>query len=397
MTADKVYNFDEIIPREGSNCLKWDAREKIFNRGDILPLWVADMDFRTPDFIIDALKHRLNHEILGYTFRPDSYFEAVIGWMKRRHNWNIRREWISFSPGVVAGLSLAIQAFSKPGDSIIVQPPVYFPFFDCVRDADRRLIENPLREKAGRYHFDLDDLKSKLDENTRMLLLCSPQNPGGTVWSEEELNDLMTLCLERDILIVSDEIHSDLVFRHKKHIPLASLSEAAARQTVTLTAASKTFNIAGLASSVVIIPDREKWLRYEKTLQTMHLGNGNLFGNIAMESAFSHGDSWLDQLLDYVWNNFLYLRDYLETRIPAIKVMEPDGTYLVWLDIRDLGMNDHDLHDFFVQQAGLGLNPGTRFGPGGEGRMRINIACPRSLLEQALNSLDAAISKYNPK
>jgi cystathionine beta-lyase len=237
----KKYNFDEIVPREGTNSIKYDALERFFGSKDVLPLWVADMDFKTPDFIVDAIKKRAEHEIFGYTFRADSYYNSIIGWMKRRHNWDIQKEWISFSPGVVAGLTFGIEAFSKPGDSVIVQPPVYFPFFDCVKGTKRKLIENPLKIENGRYTFDFEDLKAKIDKKTKLLLLCNPQNPGGTVFSKEELTELATICLENKIMVISDEIHSDLIFNGHKHIPFASLSDEIAQNCMVFNGTQQNF------------------------------------------------------------------------------------------------------------------------------------------------------------
>jgi cysteine-S-conjugate beta-lyase len=300
----KKYNFDEIIPRSGTNCLKYDAREWMFKTDDVLPLWVADTDFRTPDFIVEAIKKRAEHEIYGYTFKPDSYYDAIIGWMKRRHNWEVKKEWISFSPGVVAGLTFAIETFSKPGDGVIVQSPVYFPFFDSVKGTKRKLIENPLKIENGRLTFDFDDLKSKIDKNTKLLLLCNPQNPGGMVWTHKELEELSAICLENGVMVISDEIHSDLIFEGHTHIPFTTLSEEAAKNSVICMAPSKTFNVAGLASSLVIIPDKTKHARYERALNVGHLGMGNIFGSVALEAAYTHGDEWLGQLMDYLWENY---------------------------------------------------------------------------------------------
>lgn len=386
----KKYNFDEIIPREGTNCIKYDAREWIFKTNDVLPLWVADTDFRTPDFIVEAIKNRTEHEIYGYTFKPESYFEAVIGWMKRRHNWKIKKEWISFSPGVVAGLTLAIEAFSKPGDGVVVQPPVYFPFFESVKGTKRKMIENPLKLENGRFTFDFDDLKSKIEKNTRLLLLCNPQNPGGMVWTQNELEKLSDICLENNILVISDEIHSDLVFSGNRHIPFATISEEAAKNSVVCMAPSKTFNVAGLASSLVIIPDKTKFARYERALNVGHLGMGNIFGSVALEAAYTSGDEWLDQLLDYLWENYLFLEDFIRENLPKVKVMKPEATYLIWLDFREYGMNDEELMKFTVEKAKVGLNNGGRFGTGGDGWLRLNIGCPRSVLDEGLRRLKSA-------
>lgn len=384
------YNFNEIIPREGTNCIKYDALERFFGSKDVLPLWVADMDFKTPDFIVDAIKKRTEHEIFGYTFRGDSYYNSIIGWMKRRHNWEIKKEWISFSPGVVAGLTFGIEAFSKPGDGVIVQPPVYFPFFDCVKGTKRKLIENPLKIENGRYTFDFEDLKAKIDKKTKLLLLCNPQNPGGTVFSKEELTELAAICLENKIMVISDEIHSDLIFEGHKHIAFASLSEEIAQNCMVTMAPSKTFNVAGFSSSIVIIPNKTKFARYERAIGVAHLYMGNIFGSVAMEAAYTHGDEWLDQMIDYLWGNYELLEDFFKIKLPKVKVMKPEATYLIWLDFREYGMKNAELMKFTVENAKVGLNDGGRFGTGGDGWLRINIGCPRSVLVKALERLEKA-------
>lgn len=386
----KKYNFDEIIPRSGTNCIKYDAREWMFKTNDVLPLWVADTDFRTPDFIVEAIKKRAEHEIYGYTFKSDSYYNAIIGWMKRRHNWEIKKEWISFSPGVVAGFTIAIETFSKPGEGVIVQPPVYFPFFDSVKGTKRKLIENPLKIENGRFTFDFDDLKSKIDKNTKLLLLCNPQNPGGMVWTRNELEELSAICLENDVMVISDEIHSDLIFTGHSHIPFTTLSDEAAKNSLICMAPSKTFNVAGLASSIVIIPDKTKHGRYERALNVGHLGMGNIFGSVAMEAAYNYGDEWLGQLIDYLWKNYLFLKKFMKEHLPKVKVMKPEATYLIWLDFREYGMNDEELMKFTVEKAKVGLNNGARFGTGGDGWMRLNTGCPRSVLTEGLERLARA-------
>lgn len=388
----KRYNFDEIVPREGTNSIKYDGLKKYFKTDGLLPLWVADMDFRTPDFIVEAMRQRLDHEIYGYSIRPDSYFDSVVNWMQRRFGWDIRKEWISFSPGVVAGLTLGIETFSNPGDGVVVMPPVYFPFFDCVKGTKRKMIENPLKLENGRYTFDLEDLKAKIDENTKLLLLCNPQNPGGMAWTREELKALTDICLDNDIMIIADEIHSDLVYKGHNHIPLASISEDVAKNCMISMAPSKTFNVAGLASSLVIIPDKTKFARFERALGVGHLGMGNIFGTVALEAAYTHGDNWLDQMLDYLWDNYLLLEDFITARLPKVKVMRPEATYLVWLDFRSYGMKNEELMKFTMEKAKLALNDGARFGTGGDGWLRINTGCPRSVLEEALNRLEKAFA-----
>ncbi len=388
----KKYNFDEIVSREGTNSIKYDARERFFGSKDVLPLWVADMDFRTPDFIVEAIKKRAEHEIFGYTFRDDSYFNSIIGWMKRRHNWEIKKEWISFSPGVVAGLTFGIEAFSKPGDGVVVQPPVYFPFFDCVKGTKRKLIENPLKIENGRYTFDFEDLKAKIDKKTKLLLLCNPQNPGGTVFTKEELTELATICLENKIMVISDEIHSDLIFKGHTHVPFASLSEKIAQNCMVSMAPSKTFNVAGFSSSIVIIPNKSKFVRYERAISVAHLYMGNIFGSVAMEAAYTHGDEWLDQMLAYLSENYKLLENFFETKLPKVKVMKPESTYLIWLDFSKYGMKNTELMKFTIENAKVGLNDGGRFGTGGDGWLRINIGCPRSVLMEALERLEKAFS-----
>ena len=386
----KKYNFDEIVPREGTNCLKYDAREKFFGSAGVLPLWVADMDFKTPDFIVDAIKKRAEHEIFGYSFKSDSYYKSVIDWMKRRHNWEIQKGRISSSPGVVAGLTIAIETFSNPGDGVVVQPPVYFPFFDCVKGTTRKMVENPLKIENGRYTFDFEDLKSKIDENTKLLLLCNPQNPGGMVYTREELTELANICIENKIMIISDEIHSDLIFGGHKHIPIASVSEKMAQNCLVFMAPSKTFNVAGLTSSVVIIPNKVNFVRYERALGVGHLGMGNIFGTVALEAAYTHGDDWLEQMLEYLWENYLFLENFFETNLPKVKVMKPEATYLVWLDFTEYGMKNRELLNFTSEKAKVGLNDGGKFGTGGNGWLRLNIGCPRSVLKEALERLGKA-------
>lgn len=386
------YNFDEIIPREGTNSLKYDARKQVFNSSDILPLWVADTDFKTPDFIVNAIKKRAEHEIFGYTFKPDSYYRSIIGWMQRRHNWSIKKEWISFSPGVVAGLTCAIKAFSNPGDGVVVQPPVYSPFFSCVEGTGREIVRNPLIIKNNRYTFDFHNLKSQINKKTRLLLLCNPHNPGGMVWKNEELEELGSICNKNNILIISDEIHSDLIFKGNRHIPITMVSEETAKNSIILSAPSKTFNIAGLTTSVVIIPDKKKFEQFEKILNLAHLGMGNIFGAVALEAAYSYGDEWLNQLLDYLWNNYLYLKKFFSNNLPEVKVMNPEATYLVWLDFREYGMDGKELTKLIVDKAKVGLNNGAGFGIEGNGWMRLNIGCPRSILAEGLNRLNNAFS-----
>lgn len=379
----KKYDFDEVVPREGTNSLKWDACERIFGKADILPLWVADMDFKTPDFIMEALRKRLDHEILGYTFRAESYFQSIVDWMKQRHDWDIKKEWISYSPGVVAGLNLLIEAFSDEGDEIVVQKPVYFPFFDSVVGNKRVVLENPLKLVDGRYTFDLEDLKAKVTEKTKMLLLSNPHNPGGMVWTKEELLPLANFCVEKNILIVSDEIHSDLVFENYKHTPVPMLSEEIAQNCVVCMAPSKTFNLAGLTTSFLIIPNKRKWAHYERQLNVPHLHMGNIFGHIGLETAFTYGEEWRKQLVRYIEANFNFMVEYFKENLPEVKPMKLESTYLAWIDFSALGLTDEELNQSILE-AGVGLNKGVQFGKQGSGYMRLNLGCTRATLEEAL-------------
>ena len=385
----KTYNFDEIIDRTNTNCIKYDARTAFFGKDDLLPLWVADMDFRTPDFIVDAIKERVEKDIYGYTFRGESYNHAIVDWLMRRHNWSIKPEWISFSPGVVAGLTMAIEAFSEPGDGVIIQPPVYFPFFDSVKGSGRDLIENPLRIENGRYYFDLEDLKNKITPRTRLLLLSNPHNPGGMAWSEKELSELAQICIENKILIISDEIHSDLIFEGFRHTPLAGISEEISQNCVVCMAPSKTFNTAGLTTSFLVIPNKRHLAAYERVLRLPHLHMGNIFGTVALEAAYNFGDEWLAQLMTYLQANYALLEHFFNANIPEVKVMRPDATYLIWLDFSAFNLSDEDLNNQLIN-AGVGLNRGIQFGKQGRGFMRINIGCPRSVLQEALLRIQKA-------
>ena len=348
------------------------------------------MDFRTPSFIMKAIRKRLEHEILGYTFRGDGFSQSIINWLQTRHNWKVEKEWISFSPGVVSAITAMVIAFTEPGDKVIVQTPVYFPFFESVRGMKRRLVENPLKLKDGRYYFDLDDFEAKIDEKTKMLILCSPHNPGGMVWKRHELEALSEICKRNNILVVSDEIHSDLIFEGNTHIPFPMVSEDAAQNSVVCMAPSKTFNLAGLSTSFVVIRDPEKMKSYEKLMRTLHIHMGNIPGTIALEAAYTYGAEWLNQMMEYVEGNYRFLSDFMKNNLPEVNVMKPEATYLVWMDFRASGMNDKQLNKFLVEKAKVGLNNGGRFGRNGDGFMRINIGCPRSVVEEALTRIHKA-------
>jgi cystathionine beta-lyase len=389
--AMKVYDFDEIIPRENTDCVKYDLRQMFFETEDVLPMWVADMDFRTPDFVIEAINRRLRHEILGYTFRGKEFNEAIIGWNKKRHGWNIHQKHIVFSPGIVPAVNMLVLSLTNSGDKIIVQPPVYYPFFTAVENNGRKLVENPLQLKDGRLCMDFEDLKQKA-KGAAMMIISHPHNPGGSLWTKDELMQLAEICLENDVIIVSDEIHSDLIFAPGKHIPLASLSPEIANQTITCNAPSKTFNLAGLATSYLIISNTEYRKKYTDLINDqLHVGMGNIFGPIALQAVYEHGEEWLQQLLAYVWENVQFVKSFCEKHIPKIKVIVPEATYMIWLDCRGLELEGDALKDFFIKKAKLGLNDGKTFGTGGEGFMRINVAAPRKIVEEAMQRIKRAI------
>ncbi len=387
------YNFDKAITRENTACVKYDLRKMFFGTEAVQPLWVADMDFETPEFIREAVIKRASHPVYGYTFRTESFSQSIISWMKRRHKWDVHKDWISFSPGVVPALNMAVLAFTKPGEKVIVQPPVYFPFFTAVKNHGRELVYNQLIEKDGHYEMDFDDLEKRADEKTRLLFLCHPHNPVGRLWSRQELERLVEICARKNILIISDEIHADLMLNGNVHIPLATISQTAAEISLTCIAPSKTFNLAGLATSALIIPNEAHKKTYEKTLDDIHVGMGNLFGIISMEAAYNSGEEWLDQLLDYLNQNLSFLNEFVNDRIPKVKVITAEATYLIWLDFRELGMKNKELKEFMIQKAGLGLNDGPSFGPGGDGFQRINIALPRNRLLEALEKLERAVNE----
>lgn len=386
------YNFDEIINRENTDCLKWDCREQFFGRNDIIPLWVADMDFKTPDFIIDALRQRLEHEIMAYAYRPDSFFKAAQGWLKRRNGWNTDINHMTFTPGIVSALDIAVSACTNAGDKIVVQPPVYNPFFTAVQNHGRELVYNPLTEKDGYYTIDFDDLENKLANGAKMLILCNPHNPVGRVWTKDELLQIGNLCVKHNVIIISDEIHSDLIFKPYKHVHIASLSEEIGKQTLTFFAPSKTFNIAGLSTAIAHSVNPDILGAFKAKLESYHVQMGNIFGNVALEAAYNKGDEWLEQLLDYIEGNIDWVKNYIETNIPQIKVQKAESTYLMWLDCRALNLSQPNLVDFMVNKAHLALNDGAIFGKEGEGFMRLNAACPRATLKAAMEQLKQAIN-----
>ncbi len=384
-------NFDTRIDRRNTHSVKWDLAEKLTGVPDVLPLWVADMDFPAPAPVLEALQHRVSHGVFGYSVIPDSCYEAVIQWAQKRHHWMIEKDWIVFTSGVVPAIHWIVMAWTQSGDRVIVQPPVYHPFFRAARVNNCEMVENPLVLQDGRYVMDFDQLEQAIDDRTRVFVLCSPHNPVGRLWTQEELTRLGDICLKHGILLCSDEIHWDLALHGNRHVPTATVSDAVAQNTITLIAPNKTFNLAGISMAMAIIPNprlRAKFVNMQHELG-IHL-SGNVLGAVAVEAAYTYGEPWLDDLLAYIRGNLEFLTAYLEEHIPHIHVVPPEGTYLAWLDCRELGLGNTELKHFMLNSAKIWLNDGPSFGTGGSGFQRLNLACPRSLLQQALQRLKHA-------
>jgi cystathionine beta-lyase len=386
------YNFDTVIDRRNSDALKFNVLQERYGDANLLPLWVADMDFATPDFILEALKQRLEHPVLGYATIPDDYFPCIADWIKSHHNWDVKQEWLSYIPGIVKGIGFAINVFVKEDEKVIIQPPVYHPFRIVPEMLNRGVVYNPLIENAdGTYSMDFDNLAAVADSKCRMLILSNPHNPAGITWSADTLRQLADFCSKRNILVISDEIHCDMVLWGKKHIPFATVSDAAANCSITFGAPSKTFNIAGVVSSYSVIPNDDIRNKYYNWLTANELNDPTVFSPIATIAAFRKGEEWRQQMLAYIEGNINYVIDFCKQNIPAIKPLKPDASFLVWLDCRALGLSHDALVDLFVKDAKLALNDGAMFGEKGNGFMRLNIATPRSVLTTALNQLSAAV------
>lgn len=385
------YNFDKVVDRNGTRSVKWDFVHRFFREEDLLPLWVADMDFQCPKPVIDALEKRVKHGIFGYSSaNTEDYHKAVIGWMKRRHNWDIDRKWIVYTPGVVPALAICVQTFTEPGDKVIIQRPVYYPFTNVIVNNNRIVLNNSLKYKDGKYTIDFDDLEEKVkDPKVKLMLFCSPHNPVGRVWTEEELIKVGNICLRNNVILVSDEIHGDLIHKGYKHIPLISLSKEFEINTIVCTAPSKTFNMAGLHMSNIIIPNEKLRKKYRNTLQGRNATSGpNPLGIEATIAAYNHGDEWLEQVLEYIGDNINYIKEFCQERLPGIKFIKPEGTYLVWLDFKELGLDKEELTEIIIKKAKVALNEGHFFGDEGTGFQRINVACPRSILVQCMERIE---------
>ena len=386
------YDFDTITDRRGTNCLKYDFAKERGKKEGILPLWVADMDFPTAPGILKRLETAVQHGIFGYSEGKEPYFEAVSGWYQKHFGWKVQREWLIKTPGVVFAISAAIRAFTREGDAVLLQQPVYYPFKEVIEDNHRILVNNPLQLVEGHYEINFEDFEKKIvEQKVKLFLLCSPHNPVGRVWKEWELLKLGEICLKHGVLVVSDEIHSDFVWPGNRHMVFASLSEKFSSITVTCTAPSKTFNLAGLQVSNIFIPNPKLRREFRKAVAQTGYSQLNLMGLLACQAAYEEGEEWLSQLKEYLEGNLSFVRKYLKEYLPQIHLIEPEGTYLIWLDFRELGLTEAQREDLIVNKAGLWLDSGAMFGVDGEGFERINLACPQAILKQAMEQLRNAL------
>lgn len=386
------YNFDEVIDRRNSDALKLEALKPRWGREDLIPMWVADMDFRTPPYIIDTIRKRCDNGILGYTSVPENWSKSIMNWLDMRYGWRVGADMLTFSPGIVQGLAFALQALTKGGDKVMVLPPVYHPFFLITKKNNREVIFSPLEIKNGKIDIDFDKFRKDI-QGCKVFIMCNPHNPGGRVWREEELEKIAEICHESGTLVFSDEIHADLTFPGRRHIPFATVSEKAKMNSVTFMSPSKAFNMPGLASSYVVIENRQILEKFKRYMEASELDLGHVFAFIGTISAYSNGTEWLEQMLDYVTGNIDYLIKFCSEKMPKIKPIRPEASYLVFLDCRELGLDQPSLVDFFVDGAHLALNDGSIFGKEGRGFMRMNVACPRCVLEKALLQLEGAYCK----
>ena len=380
------YNFDEIINRAGTESVKYDLRDKVFGNPDVIPMWVADLDFRTPDFIRNAVIERAKYDVYGYTFREDSYFEAIASWIRRRHQWDVKKEWMTYTPGVVAAFNMAVMGMTKEGDEVIIQPPVYPPFFHAVESHNRKLVQNPLIDTDDGFVMDYD-LLEKQAKTAKMLILSNPHNPVGRCWKREELQKLGDICMRNNVLVFSDEIHCDLVLPGFKHVPFASICKEFEQHSITAHAASKTFNLAGMATSTIIIPNDGLRKQYVDFVDSMEINLGNIFGKVATKTAMEQGEEWLQELLQYIQGNVDYVVTYINKVLPKIRVHKSEATYMLWLDFSAYGYDNQTLNHKMIFEAGLGLNNGKEFGKQGEQCLRINLACPRSVVMAAMEKM----------
>ena len=394
----KTYDFDKIIERRGTGAVKTDALKKVYGKEDLIPLWVADMEFETPDFIIEAIRKRLEHPVFGYTVMPEGYWETVKTWIEDHHGWKTETEWMTFIPGIVKGIGMVINALLEKEDKVIIQPPVYHPFRLIPQKNGREVVFNPLKELPdGSYEMDFENLEAVCDPKCKLLILSNPHNPAGIVWPRETLMKLADFCHSHGITVMSDELHCDMALFGNRHIPFASVSEKAAECSITFGAPSKTFNIAGIVSSYAIVPDEGLREKFFKWLEASEMSAAHIFAPIATMAAFKHGENWRQQMLRYLECNIRFVEEYCLKNIPQIRPLRPQASFLVWLDCRKLGLSHEELTDLFVNKAGLALNDGEMFNPGGEGFMRLNIGTPRDILKEAMDKLLDAVTTIQTK
>ncbi|MBU5467219.1 pyridoxal phosphate-dependent aminotransferase [Virgibacillus sp. MSJ-26] len=387
--------FETVPNRKNTRSVKWDTLEEVFQSGDVLPMWVADMDFKAPEAVNNALIERAKHGVYGYTIINPEVKGSIVNWLHRRFNWKVEEEWLSFSPGVVTSLHIAVQAFTEPEDKVLIQTPVYPPFYNVIEAHNRQIVKSPLILKDDHYSIDFTDFENKLKQGVKAFILCSPHNPVGRVWTKEELQKMAELCVENDVILISDEIHADLVLGDYKHTPIATLSEDIAMQTVTCMAPSKTFNLAGLQASYIVTKHPEKRLKIDQLLKKQGLGSLNTMGSTALHAAYEHGEEWLKELLKLLNSHQEYVVEMFKTHTPELKVIPAQGTYLLWIDCSRLGMTDEELHQFMVSEARVGLNAGSSYGEEGKQFMRMNIATSRQTLEKGVKQIVKAVKHLN--
>ncbi len=387
------YNFETLVDRSNNFSAKWSEMNKKYGSNDLLPMWVADMDFKAAPCIIDAMRERLEQGIYGYTTRPDSYNESIVNWAARRYGWEIKSDWLIFSPGVIPSISLIIQEMTDKNDKIMIQEPVYSPFNSVVKENGRKLVISPLiKLEDGNYVMDYEDIESKI-KDVKMFLLCNPHNPVGRVWTKEELKKLGEICLKNNVKVISDEIHSDIIFKGHKHVPFASISEEFAQNSITCMAPTKTFNIAGLQMSQVILPNKDDYKILDAAFARLDIRRNNAFSLVATQAAYNHGEEWLNEFLEYIEDNMDFAIKYIEENMPSLKVKKPEGTYLLWVDFSETGLSDEEVAKALVEKGKVALNNGVAFGVGGKGYQRINLACPRSMVENGLARIKKAITE----
>ena len=395
---DKKYDFDTVIERKGSGDLMHEALLPRWGRDDLLPMWVADMDFATPDFVVEALKKRMEHPIFGYTVTPDDYWSSIMDWLKDRHQWDVQRDWLRFIPGIVKGIGMVVNVFTQPGEKVIIQPPVYHPFRITPQGNGREVVWNPLiLREDGSYEMDFENLEKVCDDQCRILILSNPHNPAGIVWPRQTLERLADFCYDHHLLVISDEIHCDMALFGHQHIPFATVSDKAAQISITFGAPTKVFNMAGIVSSYCIVPNATLRQKFFGWLSANEFDEPTLFAPIATMAAYRQGNDWRKQMLKYVEGNILFVEEYCKQYIPGVRPLRPQASFLIWLNCRDLHLTHDELQDLFIDKAHLALNDGEMFGPGGQGFMRLNVGCPRSIVQQGMEQLRDAVAQLGKK